>query len=290
MSEYAFSVDYKKQKEWSKPPMWLEMAIGAIAGGMFIAAMVFKFALGVIIAVLVMLVGKGVLLLVDLGRPERFLKVMANPKKSWISKGAWGFMLFAAAGIACAAPLILPGLPWTPWAGAGKALGIVAGGLAAFMMIYEGFFLTDSKGVDFWNNGGLPIVFASSAAVGGIGALMALAPMGGLAVGPETLPALDIAILSIAALSLYSYIRSAAGGTGGAHLSAETLTKGKLSSIFWIGIVAAGILVPFCVSAIAILGVYMPTAIWTLSGLLQILGVVALRYSILNAGVYSPVM
>lgn len=73
MNEYALSVDYKRQKEWNKAPMWLEMAIGGTAGGLFIGSIIFKFALGAVIAVLIMLIGKGLLLLADLGRPARAL-------------------------------------------------------------------------------------------------------------------------------------------------------------------------------------------------------------------------
>jgi polysulfide reductase chain C len=290
MNNYALSVDYKEQKEWSKAPMWLEMAIGAIGGGLFIFSLIFKFALGAIIALLILLLGKGVLLLADLGRPERALKVLARPGKSWISKGAWGFMLFAAAGVASIAPLIIPSLPWLPWGGGGKILGIVAGVLAAFLMCYDGFFLAESKGVEFWRNGGLPMVFATSAAVGGMGALMALAPLGGLVIASKTMALLNIAVLITAAMSLYSYLWSAADGAGGAQLSTQILTKGKLSSIFWTWTIGAGMAVPFCIALPAILGVPMPALIWTLAGFLEIVGVFSLRYSILNAGVYSPVI
>ncbi|MGE4272536.1 MAG: NrfD/PsrC family molybdoenzyme membrane anchor subunit [Desulfitobacterium sp.] len=290
MNTYALSVDYKEQKEWNKAPMWLEMAIGAVAGGLFIASLIFKFALGAVVALLAMLIGKGALLLADLGKPERFLKVLKRPKQSWISKGAWGFMLFAVAGVASVAPLVIPSLSWTPWGGAGKILGIAAGALAAFMMIYDGFFLADSKGVTFWNNGNLPILFGANATVGGIGALMVLAPMGGLVVSSGTLAVANTVALGVAGLTLYSYMKSAANGEGGAQLSAEKLTKGELSNVFWKGTVAAGIAVPLVVSVLALMGVNLPVLIWALTGVLEITGVVALRYSVLNAGVYSPVI
>lgn len=282
-------VDYKEQKDWIKPPMWLEMALGAIAGGLFIASLFFKFSLGAIIAILLMLFGKGGLLLLDLGRPERFLKVLARPGKSWISKGAWGLIFFAVVGIVAVAPLIFPNPTWLPWAGAGKILGIAAGLGAAFMMIYDGFFLADSKGVEFWRSAGLPIVFATSAATGGVGALMALAPIGGLAISSGTLAA-NVTALGAAAVCLYTYVTWAAKGSGGARQSTEILTKGKLFSSFWLGAVTVGIAVPLLISTAALMGAPIPAMIWVLIGLLEIVGVIALRYTILNAGVYSPVI
>lgn len=290
MNGYKLEADYKEQEDWSKPTMWLEMALGAIAGGLFIASLFFQFALGAISALLLMLIGKGGLLLADLGRPERFLKVLARPGKSWISKGAWGLIFFAGVGIVAVAPLLLPDPTWMPWEGAGKILGMAAGLGAAFMMIYEGFFLADSKGVEFWRSGSLPIVFAASAATGGVGALMALAPLGGLAINPGTLAAINVVVSGTMAVCLYTYVISASKGAGGAKQSSEILTRGKLSAAFWLGAVTAGIAAPLIVSAAALLGASLPAMIWALLGLLEIVGVVALRYTILNAGVYSPVI
>lgn len=290
MNDYKLEADYKQQKDWANLPMWLEMALGAIAGGLFIVSLFFQFALGAIIALLLMLLGKGVLLLADLGRPERFIRVLARPGKSWISKGAWGLILFAGLGAVAVAPLIMHNLTWVPWAGTGTIIGIAAGLAAAFMMIYEGFYLADSKGVEFWCSAGLPMVFASSAATGGIGALMVLVPLGGLDISSKTLAAANVAVLGAAAICLYTYVSLAGKGSGGAQRSAEMLTKGKLFPSFWLGAVAAGIAVPLLISAAALMGAPITVMIWALTGLLQIVGVVALRYSIVNAGVYSPVI
>ncbi|UWG98802.1 polysulfide reductase NrfD [Dehalobacter sp. DCM] len=288
MNNYGLSLDYKEQKEWSKPQMWLEMAIGAIAGGLFITSLIFKFSLGAIIAVLLMLLGKGLLLLSDLGRPERMLNIFSRPKDSWISKGAWGLILFGVTSAVSVAPLVLPGLSWLPWGGGGKILGIIAGVLAAFMMTYDAYFLSESKGVEFWNNGGLPMVFLTSAAVGGIGAFMVLAPFSGLAVGTGTLAFINTAILAATGISLYSYLRSAASGSEGSQVSMQLLMKGRISPVFKTGVVGAGIVVPLCVSIAAALFGWMPSMAWQIIGILEIVGVVFLRYSILNAGVYSP--
>jgi formate-dependent nitrite reductase membrane component NrfD len=290
MNVYRLEVGYKSQKDWSKPQMWLEMAIGAVAGGLFIASLLFEFSLGIIVALLLMLVGKGSLLLTDLGKPSRFILVLSRPGASWISKGAWGFFFFAVLGIIAVIPLVFQDLAWLPWAGVGKIVGVLAGLGAAFMMIYDGFSLADSKGVEFWRSAGLPIVFFFNAAAGGIGALMILAPLGGLTVSSEALAVVNCIVLAVNAVCLYAYIATAAKGVDGARESAEILTAGRLSATFWAGVVVVGIALPLVVSALALFGVSISAVVWMAIGFLEVIGVVALRYTVLNAGVYAPMI
>ena len=287
-TEYALNMDYKEQREWKDVPMWTEMAIGAVCGGLFIFSMIFKFALGAVVAVIVMLLGKGFLLLADLGKPERFLKIFAKPGASWIGRGAWALVLFGGVGEVSIAPLIIPGLAWTPWSGGGVILGLAGCVLAVWMMTYEGFFLEDSRGVSFWSSGGLPMVFLTSAAVGGIGAMSALGWVGGFAASPAEIGVFNAALLAVSAISLYAFLRSALNGEGGAMVAANKLMAGELSKIFKFGVVCAGLIFPGCVSLLALFGVAVPGFLWFLTGLAEIGGVVTLRYVILNAGVYSP--
>jgi formate-dependent nitrite reductase membrane component NrfD len=285
---YPLSIEYKEQKEWKALPMWTEMAIGAVAGGLFIVSAIMKFSQGLILALLAMLIGKGGLLLADLGKPTRFLKVLARPGQSWISKGAWGLIAGGGLGVAAVAPLILPGLPWTPWAGVGKILLLGAALGAAFMMVYDGLFLADSKGVAFWDNGVLPLVFGASAVLGGLGALAVLAPLGGLALPGLAFGWAQASAAVVAGFAVFSLL--IASKEGGAAQGAEKLLQGELSQIFQVGALALGIGAPLALGGLAITGAAVPGVCWATAGLAEIVGVVALRYSILRAGVYSPVL
>lgn len=290
MTEYNLQIDYHTQTEWDKSSMWLEMALGAIGGGLFIVSLFFGFNLGVIVAFLTVVAGKGLLLLSDLGRPERFVKIMGRPS-TWISKGSWGFMLFIVTGALYIVPFVLPPMGWVTMLGTvGKPLGLIAAILAVFIMIYDAFFLSEAKGVSFWVNGSMPVVFATSAAVGGIGAFMLLAQLGGLKIGTETLAAVNAVALVMASITLYSYIVSSKNAAGGALFSAERLTKGNLSGAFWGGAVGAGIIIPLLVTVCALLGVSQVALLWPLVGIAEMIGVIALRYCVLKAGVYSPVI
>jgi formate-dependent nitrite reductase membrane component NrfD len=292
MNSFALSIDYKEQREWSEVSMWAEMALGAIAGGLFIASTLTESLLGALIALLVMLIGKGGLLVSDLGRPERFLRVLTKPLGSWISRGAWGLGAFALAGAGYIASFFLP------MGGVGKLLGVAASLLAGFLIAYDGFFLADSKGVAFWTSGSLPLVFLSNALLGGLGALM-LMPLAG--VWPAALPpaAMHTALVLLSGFCLFSFVHAAIRSGGGAEKSAALLmSKFSLQSIkelavapvFQLGAIVVGLALPLTFSVMVLAADGVGLALWPLVGLCEMVGVVALRYSLLKAGLYSPVV
>ncbi|MDR1604735.1 MAG: polysulfide reductase NrfD [Gracilibacteraceae bacterium] len=278
MKEYALQVGFKEQKEWAD--MWPEMALGAVAGGLFIASVALESALGALIALIVMLIGKGGLLIADLGRRERFIQVFKRPQDSWISRGAWALGLFAAAGAGYLASFILP------MGGVGKLLGLAAGALAGFLMAYDGFFLGDAKGVEFWAGGSLPLVFLSSALLAGLGAAAPLtAGLNGALVA-----AMHLSAVLLAAIALFTLVYNSRHGSSGAKKSAETLLSGGLAPVFRYAVVGAGLAAPLLAAGGAVLAGGAPALLWLPVGLLEIAGATALRYSVLQAGCYSPVI
>ena len=290
MNVYPLQVEYKKQKEWAGSLMWMEMALGAIAGGLFVVSLFLESALGLIIAVVLMLVGKGVLLFAELGRPGRAFKVLMRPGASWISRGAWALLLFVVVGAICVLPLLVSGLPWSPWTGIGKVLGIIGAILAVFLILYDGFFLGSAKGISFWSNASLPLLFGASAFVGGLGALTLIALLESPAYSFETLAVANSVVLGLTLLTLFTFLRFAHENEGGAKVSSESLIKGELSMVFWMVTVVIGLVVPLVVSLIALSGLFLSPVIWAAVGLLEIVGVFTLRSGILRAGVYSPLL
>ena len=290
MSEYSLQMDYNAQTEWSNLPMCLEMSAGGIFGGLFIASCLLEFAAGAIIAVLALLVIKGLLLLADLGRPAKAMKVLAKPGSSWVSKGAWGFMLFAIAAVIAVAPLVLTSLPWSPWQGVGQIITVIACLLAAFQMVYDGFLLASSKGIAFWNTGNLPVLFGVSAVSGGVGMLMILAFCFGFAVADTLLIWVNLLVAIVLGLCLYSSIAQAKAGARGAQLSAGLLTKGGLAGLFKGGVVCLAVVVPLLIAAVGAFGLALPALVWPVAGLAEVIAVITLRYAVLKAGMYSPVM
>jgi formate-dependent nitrite reductase membrane component NrfD len=285
VSEYAFLDECKDQKEWKTLSLWLDMSLTGIAGGLFIGSILTEYGLGLIIAFVVMVLAKVVLLVADLGKPARFLIVLRRPGKSWISRGAWGILLFGVTGIVVIAPLLIPALPWSPWTGIGQYLGWLTALLAAFLMLYDGISLAECKAVEFWRSGELPILLLLSGATGGLGALTLLN-------GPGFYGVLSLAHLIVTVLTgllLLRYLANAKKDGVGARRSRERLSEPSLRWVFWGATIVAGLILPAIMAAVSMSAVSMAPGVLVAAGILEIVGAFSLRYSILNAGVYSPI-
>jgi len=110
-----------------------------------------------------------------------------------------------------------------------------------------------------------------------------------ISVGESFLSA-DVAIALRAVLIGYAvclaiYLWVATYESTVARDSAMRILKGNIAPVFWLLVVLLGIIVP-----IIMLFTADSTAVFIISGILIIIGGVALRYSILKAGVYSPLV
>ncbi|HHV65594.1 MAG TPA: polysulfide reductase NrfD [Peptococcaceae bacterium] len=278
--QYSLYIDYRPQKEWSKAPMMLEMSFGAIGGGLFLVSALLGLNTGIILGFLLLVVGKGVFLLADLGKPERFLKVLAKPFKSWISFGAWVFLLFILFGFFYCLPLLTGS---GPGSGFLKIFTII---LALILITYDGFFLAASKGIEAWNSGLLPILYGISGLTAGTGIGMAMAANE----QAQLLQQINAVLLIVLAFLVFSYVNFLRKSTLGAREAAKLLLE-DLKGPFWGGLVGAGILLPLLLVGLAALGLTAgSSALMLLAAALEICGVFFLRFVILRAGVYSPVI
>ncbi|MGN0038892.1 MAG: NrfD/PsrC family molybdoenzyme membrane anchor subunit [Coriobacteriales bacterium] len=285
MRTFDLSIDYSQQRDWSSAIMCTEMAFGTVAAGMFVFSIMTGFSLGALIAFVSLLVVKGLLLMVDLGKPGRFLKVFKKLGNSWISKGAWGMLLFGVIGACYFAALYLcPELTVLV-----RALGIASCLLAVFMAVYDSFTMIDSRGVALWGDSGLPVLFGASAAASGSGALMALSALFP-DVQLEPLCSWNGVAVLVLALALFSVLRCAKKARGGRMESAQLLSKGSLAAAFKLGAVGLGIVVPLAVCLVPALGFSLPALAWAVVGACEVIGAFALRFTFMKAGSYSPVM
>lgn len=280
---YALRDECKTERGQGSLSMWMEMSIGAVMGGLFVMSFALQFGIGVIFAVAVMIAGKGSFLLADLGKPSRALKVLARPGKSWISRGAWGFGVFAIAGIACAALQIATNTGWAFGSGVGLIIGLVACIAAVFMMLYDGFYLASLKGVALWSDGTTPLLFFSSAIVGGLGATSVFA-MAGFC----PLPGIAQIIALIAyGLCLICFINATSAKTGAAKQGMDVLVNGDLKGSFVGGAIIAGLVIPFICAVLALAIPSAPQALLGIAGACEIIGVICLRRAVLNAGMHD---
>ena len=159
-------------------------------------------------------------LMLDLGRPELALDVLANPAGSVLSVGAWALVAFMAAVAALlACNLRVLGL------GHGAVLAVQALGCASALvvMVYSGLFLST-----IWT---LPLLCDAD---------------------PQPLFArlsrIDGALLALEAVVLTAFMVAAAGDVL-SSAAAQRLLTGDMAPAFWGALAAVGIAAPFALEA-----------------------------------------
>jgi len=245
----SYDVEHLRPWDWQVPAyLWTKsISTGALAlpatalavGGLSIGTRL-ETVLGLVGVVFMALTAA--LLVSDLSRPERFLRVLTRPQpRSWVAGGAF---LLLAYGVLCT------GLLSCSWAGAGGAAGAllwptVAAGLMA--AVYTAFLFAQCKGRDLWRSRFLPPhlvaqwVLASSAT-------LALLP-GSLGVTPRLRHAVMVGL----AVGLLGHALAVLGelamphATDAARRAASIVTRGSLRGIFWIGAVGVGWILPAAV-------------------------------------------
>lgn len=124
-------------------------------------------------ATLLALAASPILLIADLGRPERFHHMLRIVKpRSMISLGTWILTLFGACSGALGLAQLVEDLGPRPWAAAlrrpARALGLLSAPFAVLLAIYPGALLA-ATAVAFWARGRLylaPLFFSSALATG----------------------------------------------------------------------------------------------------------------------------
>lgn len=125
---------------------------------------------------LVLLVLGSLCLLLDLGRPERFILLFVCPTASVISAGT--FLLSGC--ILAAALLAVADFALVRWMsrGARRVLEAAAAALACGVMLYTGLYMAWLEAVPLWNNAALPVLLALSSASSGAAVVMLAVPFG----------------------------------------------------------------------------------------------------------------
>ena len=176
-------------------------------------------------------------LMLDLGRPELALDVLANPAGSVLSVGAWALVAFMAA----VAALLACNL-------AVKALGCAS---ALVVMVYSGLFLSTIWTLPLLASPLVPVLFTCSSLSCGA-AVMLVLPLPCDA-DPQPLFArlsrIDGALLALEAVVLTAFMVAAAGDVL-SSAAAQRLLTGDMAPVFWGALAAAGIAAPFALEAV----------------------------------------
>jgi Fe-S-cluster-containing dehydrogenase component/formate-dependent nitrite reductase membrane component NrfD len=207
------------------------------------------------------------LLVWDLKRPDRFLKVVLTPNlRSWLP---WGSYILIAYGVVATLWLIggLLGLGNLPrlliWPG--LLLGVGAAGYSAFLF-------GQCEGRDFWQSPLLLWQLLAGAVLAGAAALVLLGPVvdpanvGLLRTMSAVLLGGVVATLALVLAEVYTLHPNKDVAT-----AAEFIKRGPASGAFWFGVVLVGAALP-ALALLGVLGLGLPLWVSAIAALLALAG------------------
>ncbi len=293
----TFELGIRRQKAWGGL-IALALFLAGIGAGLFLVAafverhLAAPFNLGLIAGILLVGVGSSLAFILDLGRKDRFWRVMLRPLKSWISRGVILIMAFTVFGILYLAPELLAWLPWSKDGGLGSVF-LTAAVLSAFgVIMYSGFVLSYSPSISFWNTALLPVLVAVYALMGAVGATYILQLAGGISTANlKSLELLEIWLIITSLVLVAVYLLTMHYSSTAAREAARLLLKGNLAPLFLGGVVLGGLALPLVLTLIVYSAGLDPaasSAVLVIGGLCELAGGFAFRYVLLKAGVYNP--
>ncbi len=262
--------------------------VKSLAAGLFPVALVLALAggesgatgLAALLGSLAFLALAGLLLVLDLKRPERFYYILLRPNwDSWLARGTF---VIATYGLLLTAWLALEhGLGWKSAAlryGLGVPLALA--GLATAS--YTGFLFAQAKGRVLWMKRGLWIHLAVQAVLAGAAGVALL--QGAFRVTNPALPALFAGALAVQLAFLLVEERMAPAGRGDEYrLAARLITHGPLARLHWMLGVGVGIALPL------VLVLFAPAELHPLAGLLALVGLWVEEDLFVRAGQAQPI-
>lgn len=267
---------------------------GVAAGALLTAAlaMVFGADLGVLgtvvapVMALTFLAATGVLLVVDLKRPERFLYIFLKPNPtSWLFWGSVALAAFGGVATLWLALGIAGEAGWSDaatWLDAARWLAVPAAMLAAG---YTGFLFGQAEGRDLWQS---PLLFwhlQVQALMVGAGALAVVLPLVDVAASGQRLVIRTLVLAAVAHVLMLGLEYTGRHPTRHAAAAAHMVTHGRYARTFWL----AGVGLAALSAAVAVLawnGALLAAGV--LSGLAVQIALVAYESVFVRAGQDVP--
>jgi len=285
---YDFMVKAQQQKDWIDGRgnfIAFAFFLGGISGGLYLAAAYFDNLTGMFVAWLLSLL-MGVSYMIHLSHPLRFWRMFMKPKTSWIARGFIFIMLFIGFTFI---QLIL-----SYWFAEQTALvttfKVLAGIFAFAQSIYTGFAVSYVSAIKVWNSAIVPVLFVTCGLTGGLAILLAIF-IAGDSTQIAALENIIRVVLIALAIIIGVYLWNTTYSSAAARDAVKRLIGGSLAPLFWVGVFLFGIVIPVVISLAT-----MSSGEDVSSGLLitaivsEIIGGLALRFAILKAGVYTPLL
>ncbi|MDQ6772506.1 MAG: polysulfide reductase NrfD [Candidatus Dormibacteraeota bacterium] len=180
------------------------------------------------------LAATGVVLILDLEHPLRFVYIFTRPQwRSWLVRGA---LIICGFGVVLALHLLfgLLGL-----GGPARWLGLAGAPLAVGTAVYTGYLFAQAKARDLWQSPLLPPHLLVQAALAGSAALLPVAAW----LEPGTVRPLEAALVAAVVAHLLMALGEATLGHPTAHaaLAAHELRSGRYARVFWVGVAAVAL-------------------------------------------------
>ncbi len=299
MTTHEWMVKPMPQKEWIERRgmlVWISEVFTGLGSGLYLVSLFLNNWWGMAVGWMIIVFLKIPVHLAYFGKPLRFYRTMPPFSNAWKTSWSARGVVFTIFFTVLAMFQLIVGHPWVESiiGPAARPLfwvfGVPAGFFALLTSIYCGFIMNQCKGIPFWNTGVLPIVFPLAGIAEGFGLLMGI----GLASGGVNMAAAEMwsrVTLTINAFIMIIYLVNASCNSTVGKLSVSELIVGKVSAVFWIGLVGLGIVIPLTISVSSL---YADAGVssWMLIGAIicHTSGAFSLKYCLLKVGIYRPII
>jgi formate-dependent nitrite reductase membrane component NrfD len=283
---WEFMVKYTPQRDWIEGHgimVAFALFFGGIAGGLYLASLYFDSTIGMFVAWLAAM-ATGLTDMAHLSKPKRFWRMLLRVKSSWITRGFLFITLFiGAAGIQLALR------QFTDLTALETVFKVIAGIMAFGVAVYSGFVVGFVGAIKLWNSAIVPILFVVAGLCGGLGILL-LASQGQSVAQITSIARVSFFVLAGYAVFTAIYLWGSSYANTNALDSVRRILTGEVSMVFWMLVVVIGIIVPLGLMAPFAFSSTVSSVAYIVAGVCIIIGGIALRYTILKAGVYSPLV
>lgn len=243
--------------------------IGDLAGWMPMSSEQWFFAIGTSI---VFLLFTGILLVMDLDRPDRFLNVLLRPSwSSWLVRGGYAITIFGGL-------LVALGLThFIEWYRFTNVILMATLVIAVVVAVYTAYLFAQAKGRDFWQSPTLALHMLVHSLMAGSVVFLIFSMI--FSMQSEWIPYLSSALIATIVINLVT-MGIELTTTHPTQLAAKTvslITRGRYKNRFWWGVILAGNIIPLILMIIpgtmsaavligagvlVLVGIYITNDIW----------------------------
>ena len=298
MVTHEWMVKPTPQTEWIERRgilVWIAEVFTSLGAGLYLVSLYFNNWWGMLAGFLIIMCLKLPPHLIYFGKPLRFWRTLIpftdSWKTSWFTRGInftvyFGTIVFIQLVIGYIAVNVYPGTAWETW----DIVLRVPGGILGFLVgIYSGFIMSYCRSVPFWNTAMLPLILIIAGVTDGLALMLAI----GLVDTSVDIAAVEFGsriLLIVNIIFIAAYVWNATYISKTAKHSAMLLLKGKLAPVFWIGVIACGIVSPLVISVSSYFSGDASTPLLITAIGFHTVGAIALKYILLKAGIHNPIL